>query len=497
MNRKKRIVLVRPKANEKEKLIVTPLSLLTVAAPLDRKGYDIKIVDSDLEEDYIEKILEYSENAICIGITSITGYQICDGLKISKAVKKKFPKLPIVWGGWHATVAPKETATSPYIDVAVKGQGEVTFQELVYAFEKNKSIDKIKGIAFKKKGKVVMNPLRPFEDLNKFPPIPYHLIDIEKYISARHERERTIEYRSSQGCPFHCNFCAESCMTGMRWSGLKAERVVGELENLVKKYKIESILFFENNFFLDKERVRKISKGVLKKKLKIKMRNMNARVRGFNNFEPELMKLIKKAGVRDILIGAESGNQKVLDLINKRIKVGDITETKRICHKYGLMPFVSLMTGFPFEEVPFEEEFNDTLNLIERIQEFDNNNFFFVNIYLSYPGTELYEYGLKKGLEKKKSLEEWSKFDLTTKNPWVPEGFEKKIEHINNYVIRIPTKRSERDWENLSSNLFLKKFFIFTHKILSRTAKFRLKHRFFSFPIEYKFLKMISPSMKG
>lgn len=137
MKTSNKIVLFRPPPLPRKSFNPNvPLSLLAIAAPLEKMGYIVKIVDGCVDEDYKEKVLKLVNGAICLGITSITGYQIKGGLEVSKAVKEKYPHIPIVWGGWHPTLLPKQTVACPYVDIVVKGQGERTFAELVECLRK-------------------------------------------------------------------------------------------------------------------------------------------------------------------------------------------------------------------------------------------------------------------------------------------------------------------------------------------------------------------------
>ena len=116
-----------------EGLRMAPLALLSIASLIE-KEYDIRIFHSYDQADYLEA-LEQIDKAVCVGITALTGYQITDGLKLAKLVKEKNSKIPVVWGGIHATIEPRQTAENPYVDIVVKGQGEETFAELVRALD--------------------------------------------------------------------------------------------------------------------------------------------------------------------------------------------------------------------------------------------------------------------------------------------------------------------------------------------------------------------------
>ena len=110
-----------------------PLNLMAIARMLDSKQYDIKIINATVENDYVDTILNEMKqgNVLCLGVTSMTGYQIHDALKVTKTVKRYFSDVPIIWGGYHPTLLPKETLMDDSVDIVVRGQGEITFKLLI------------------------------------------------------------------------------------------------------------------------------------------------------------------------------------------------------------------------------------------------------------------------------------------------------------------------------------------------------------------------------
>ena len=234
---RKKIVLVRPLVFSKTRPYYgAPLALLAISRILATQGYTIKIIDPISHKNYKNAVIKESKNAICLGISSLTGYSIYDGLQIAIAVKKKYPHLPIVWGGWHPSILPLETIKDSNVDIVVKGQGERTFTELVHALEHKKSLKNILGIVYKtKNGKIVNNPERPIEPLDNFPPIPYHLINAEKFIVPQEYGQRSLLYYTSYGCPHRCLFCVEQIVNHRRWMGLSPERAAEEIDQLKNK----------------------------------------------------------------------------------------------------------------------------------------------------------------------------------------------------------------------------------------------------------------------
>ena len=132
-----------------------------------------------------------------LGVSSMTGYQIYDGLKASRIAKEANKDIKIVWGGWHPSLYPQQVLENPYIDIVVKGQGEKAFYDVVKRTEKRAPYENILGVHWKDNGKIYSNQDRILEPLNEMPPIPYHLVDTEKCLIETEFGNRTINYVSS------------------------------------------------------------------------------------------------------------------------------------------------------------------------------------------------------------------------------------------------------------------------------------------------------------
>jgi radical SAM superfamily enzyme YgiQ (UPF0313 family) len=485
---KKLVILFYPRAAPHFKRGNVPLSLLAIAGPLEKAGYNVKIIDANVEKDYKEKILNHLDQALFIGISSMTGYQIHNGLEIAKLIKDYDSSIPVVWGGWHPSIAPNSTILSPFVDIVVRGQGEKTIVETADSLKNNRSLNGVLGVTYKNNGKIITNAERPFEDINNFPPLPYHLIDVEKYVLNTPEiNSRTISYLSSRGCPYHCSFCAEALVSKRRWFGLKPSRVIKDLKFLINKYKINGVIFEDSNFFVDKERVRQICQGIIDAGLKVKWGNVNGRQDQLVMFEPELWQLLESSGLSSILVGAESGSQEILDILDKDSRVEYAIDLAKICSQYDIRVVYSLMTGFPGEP---KKEFYKTLDLIDKILSNDHRHRFMLFFYTPYPGTPLFRLAIESGLKEPKTLEEWSKFNLNSRNvPWLSKKHAMKIEFISRYFFLLlhPTPGLKR---LINKNFIIRNFYKIAYKI----AFFRWNHRFFLFPLELfllKFFKLI------
>lgn len=502
---KNKIVLFNPKTGSgvtSEKDIKSlPLSLLAISSFLVKEGYEIKIIDSKIESDYEEMVKREVKDAICFGVTSMTGYQIHEGLDVSKIVKENYPDVTVVWGGFHPSILPDLTLSSPFIDVVVRGQGEITFRELVTALKNNEPLSSISGISFKDKDrKVTHNPDRKFEDINNFPRLPYHLINMEKYITNYPIiNSRTINIYTSQGCPYNCKFCADALMYGRKWSGLTSARVLEDIEFLVNNYNINGFVLNDDNFFVDKKRVKEICDGIISKGLKIKYGWVFGRTDVLKRYDEGLLRLLKESGMRSILIGAESGSQEALDFVDKKITAEGTLELWKRLSPLGIKVFFSFMLGFPIGEdldeikKNIEAEFNATLDLIGGIQKIGENNFIMIYPYAPYPGTPLFELSKKHGFITPTTLEEWSKYNIDSiHTPFISQNLQIIVDQLNLFILPYISDTYKNYMDNSKRMIVIRELFMIVHKILRMSAKSRWKHRFFSIPIEYKLIKLWS-----
>lgn len=485
---KKKVVLFCPRSTLEARHVGVPLSLLAIGTPPAAAGYAVKIVDGNINDRFLDELDQHLADALCVGITSMTGPQITSGLVAAKFIKAHYPQVPIVWGGFHPTILPQQTLEHPAVDIVVIGQGEVTFLELVERLSRKETLEGLPGIGYKQSGQIVLNPLRPAVDMSTFLPMNYDLVDdINAYIVKTDYADRTLDYLTSYGCPYGCRFCAEVFVSKRRWNALAPQRVLDDIEQLVRRYRINGLRIADNSFFVDRQRTRAICQGLLERNLDITWGNVNGRTDNLVQYDEPTWELMQRSGLRDILIGAESGSQEVLDFIDKGATVEDTLRLKEICSKYGISLFVSTMIGLPYKG-PEESRKNvrrdlySILDLLEQLRAIDNRHYVAIFIYTPFPGTPMYELSIKYGVKEPKSLEEWGQINLnTTHLPWVPRNYEKILEHITQFIL-------------LYINVFYKKYehsrFRFFHRIFYHTARFRLRHRFFALPVEHTILKL-------
>src|ERR1700730_14532645 len=198
----KKIVFFFPSFASSE--ATAPLGLLAVATPLLRSGYSVQLIDSTITPNYKKRVLEEVRDALCLGISLVTGPMIRETVDIARAVKAWNPDFPVILGGWHPSLLPKQTLEADCIDIVVKGQGEDTLLDVVQHLKNHSPLDLVPGIGFKRDGKLIFTTERPLRPIVDSPPKAYHIADFDAY--ERVCGRRWAMYISSLACPYNCSY---------------------------------------------------------------------------------------------------------------------------------------------------------------------------------------------------------------------------------------------------------------------------------------------------
>ncbi|HVS11146.1 MAG TPA: cobalamin-dependent protein, partial [Planctomycetota bacterium] len=217
-----------------------PLELLQIASGPVAAGYEVVLIDAMIEPRYLERVLEACDGALLFASSCILGYQVYDGYVVAKAVRERFPHLPILWGGWFPSVTPQMYLEAGIADAVGIGQGEITFLEACEAIASGAKLDEVAGLALLRDGKVAYTAHREVVGFENFAPVPWHLLEYERYaelqtrpthMKVRHRfplpgkwtpdnPPRGFSHFSSFGCPEPCTFCCSPLVTGRRWKAI-------------------------------------------------------------------------------------------------------------------------------------------------------------------------------------------------------------------------------------------------------------------------------------
>ena len=369
-----------------------PLGLASIAAILERESYQVKILDANALQLSESEIAREIDGVDIIGITAMTPF-INSAIKVVKKIKREKPDSTIIVGGAHVTVLPEETLSDvPEIDVIVRGEAEATVIELYKALKGGDSLQNVRGITYRDKGKVKSTPTRPpIVDMDSLPFPAYHLLPLQKYrLHPPHGRRLPVmAVLTSRGCPYNCIFCSKPIF-GRRFRSQSPQRIVSEIEYLVEKFKVKEISFYDDIFTLDKKQIAKLAKEFNKHKLSIHWK-CETRV---DLVTEELLKTMKEAGCYMIAYGIESGNQNILNNLRKKITIEQVKKAVRMTHDAGIQSIGYFMLGSPGET---PATIRQTIDFAKHLP----LDFAQFSITTPYPGTDLYNLYLKQGVSDK------------------------------------------------------------------------------------------------
>ena len=468
-----------------------PLSLLSITSMLDTNKYDIRIITHVEYPDYKGEVLKQCDDALCFGVTCITGEPIKSSLSISKAVKEKYPFLPIIWGGWQAITLPDQTLNSPYVDYLCTGQGERTFSEFIKMIENNnyENIDSICGLSYKRNGINIHNPKSEPEDLNHFPDFNLDLIDWKKYLEVVDFGTKALRIVTSYGCPNHCSFCCELYNANRRWKALSAERIIFFIKKLYARVNFDSLIIGDSNFFVNERRVVEFCNGLIKNNFNIRYGSVNGTADVLIKYKESTWKLLKQTGLCSILVGIESANNQTLKFINKRATVKNNYQLAEILARYGIKLIASTIIGLPIsfyfskdKQKAFNDEFKELTKLYKYLYEIDSSTFFVLFFYSPLPSTPLYNKAIELGFIPPKNLDEWSDYDLEAIHfNWIKKNNIAKRRTLN-YVSVVLSKDLRFFYSQLP--LILRIFIIPTFRIIKLMARLRLKLNYYDLSID-------------
>lgn len=339
-----------------------PLGLAMIAGVLEKNGYSVKIIDGQLDNLSVRalqsKLIDLKPEIV--GITGTTWNRF-DSFETANTAKKTLPTSAVVYGGPHATFAAADTLKNiSSIDVIVRGEGEVTFLELVRAIEAKTGFENITGISYRKEGKIFHNGDRPLiENMDTLPWPARHLIDMKKYNNSLFGIP-AITVITARGCPMKCVFCSAGAMWGNKYRYRTTENVVDEIEYLKREYGIKAIWFFDDTLTLNRKHIDRLIREFNRRRLDI---TWYCGIR-LDTVDRELLRNMREAGCIHVSFGVESGSQKVLDRINKRINLSQLDNVAKWTKEFGICAKAFFMFGLP------EETYEDAKKTVELIKKY-------------------------------------------------------------------------------------------------------------------------------
>jgi anaerobic magnesium-protoporphyrin IX monomethyl ester cyclase len=373
--------LSRDKNEQKIMMPYPPLGMLYVSAYLEEKGLINDIFDTTFETEVSlsEYLLENQPEFICIYANMMTKPNVVRLMSFIKS-STQLSKSQIILGGpdirYNAENYLKHGA-----DFLVIGEGEVTTYELIKALTQNKSVDSVQGIAYRgMSGEIITTPERALLDIDNIPVPARHKIDLEIYLTKMKEAHgfNSINISTMRGCPFGCRWCSKAVF-GNTTRRRTPRLVVDEIEIILRQYNFDTIWFVDDVFTLQRKWLTEFAN-------ELNLRDIHIRyecITRTDHLTDSDINLLKQSGCYRVWIGAESGSQKILDHMNRKVIIEDVQKAIISVKSAGLQAGTFIMLGYPGED---EYDIQATVKHLKRS---DPDLF---TITLTYPikGTELY-----------------------------------------------------------------------------------------------------------
>lgn len=346
-----------------------PLGICYLTAILKKKKYEVDIIDFRYEkgfEEIKEKIMDSNADVIAISFQTAAASYAYQTAKVAKQMGKI-----VIGGGIHPTVMPREVIDTGCFDHIIVGEGVISLPKLLKEIET--------GIV---KEKIIIGEIE--KDLDSLP-IPYLFKIYKKHVI---KKRKLIFLFTSRGCPGRCSFCQPVIdkMFGRRVHFRTPDNILSEVLYWKNKYNIKHFMIVDDIYTIKKKYVLELCRKLVEMNLPLTW-SINSRV---DTFDEEMAKALSESKCVWNCIGFESGSQRILDYLGKKTTVEKGLKTAALCRKYNIKFTANILVGIPTET---EEDYKMNFKFISEIKPTRVS----YNYLVPYPGTEMYDLGIKQG----------------------------------------------------------------------------------------------------
>ena len=494
------ILLIYPKLGSMDRMIMDlPLSIIYAAAHSVKRNFNVKAVDLRCLDENWKKVLSsfFGQGVLLAGVSVMTGTPLYYAREISLFIKKNYPDTKIVWGGPHVTLLP-ETIQEDFIDFLIRGYGSIPLAELIKCLKSDKSnYSAIKGLSYKSYGKVFHNERSPEHEMLHYLEIPYYLIDVKSPQYTRsYMNKQMFPIFTSIGCPYQCSFCVHPTiykeLNAPKWRPYPEKDVVDHIEYIIKKYDATHICFMDDTSFANLKRMKKIFDMIINRGINVTLEFRGARVNEIDRMDDDFISLMIKAGGRVMLVGVESGSDRILNIMQKGITREQIIRVNQKLAKFpDIIPHYNFIYGSP------GEKYNDLIEtktvVLQLLKDNPKAYFGFGGDWKPIPGSKMLDLAEKEyNFKTPKTLNEWIQMDSSdAKKKIVHSWYTRKhnnmikLMQISSFVIDDKIIK-----ESFSNKTIGFRIIRFISRIYKPIAIFRLKFNIHHLLIEYNIWKL-------
>jgi radical SAM superfamily enzyme YgiQ (UPF0313 family) len=394
-----------------------PLSLLSLAAVLEERGDAWLLVDGNVTADPAAEIVARLSTVPrsltpILGVTVMPGPQVAQAVRVCRQVKLALPHVPIVWGGYFPTQHTRTVLQAPYVDFVVRSQGERALPRLIDVLRTGGILNKVPGLSWRsaaasgdRPAEIVDNPVQPIPSLDELPDLPYHRVEMKRYLHANYLGRRTVAHNSSFGCPFACSFCAVVAMSNRRWTAQSPARMERTLRHLAARYGVDAVQMHDMDFFIAEDRVAEFAERI--EDLGLGWWGLG-RVDTLMHYRDATWRAMARSGLKMVFSGAESGSDEALARMNKGGKAAaNLTmQLARRMREYGIVPEFSFVLGSPPDPLA---DVASTFEFIRRLKRVNPATEIILYTYTPVPlDGALYTEAQRHGFAFPQTLDEWA-----------------------------------------------------------------------------------------
>ena len=383
----KHVLLINPTITSRRSARF-PLAVLNLSAGLDGR-YTSSIIDGNVERDFISTTLRTLQGGgvDAVGVSVMGGPQLRTAIAVSQAIRARYPATPIVWGGHFPSICAEPSLNEPYVDYAIRGQGEDTLNALLDAhFEhghggnigidpgtqadcvadsRSERLAGIAGLSWRSSKGIVHNPSRAFSAASLARTLPYERLgNLRQYLGRTFLGHRTAGHQAALGCRFRCTFCGVAAMFRGKTALPAAQRLEQDLHFLSAKLGADSIQFFDHNFFDREEDTVPLLEVLARFQLPWWC---FARSDALLNLSASAWALVRKSRLRMAYIGAESPSDWLLHDVRKGTRTDQTLEAVEKCRSNGVIPELSFMLAPPQDPEGETERTFDFIRHVKRV----------------------------------------------------------------------------------------------------------------------------------
>ena len=420
-----------------------PLSLMSLAAVLEARGDAWCLVDGNVNPDpraeIVARLTAVPRSLTpMLAVTVMPGPQVAQAVAVCTSVKNILPHVIIVWGGYFPTQHADIVLKSSYVDFVVRSQGDYALPALVDVIRSRGVLNGVPGLSWKSRSSIFHNPTAPPIDLDELPDLPYHRVDMGRYIHANYLGRRTVAHNSSFGCPFACSFCAVVAMSNRRWLAQSPARMERVMRHLSATYGVDAVQMHDMDFFIAEARAAEFAERIAD--LGLRWWALG-RVDTLMQYSDKTWRALARSGLAMVFSGAESGTDAALARMNKGGKAAaSLTiELARRMRGYGVVPEFSFVLGCPPDPIA---DLEATFEFIREIKRVNPATELILYTYTPVPlEGRMYDDAKREGFAFPQTLEEWASpmwEQLSMRRgdniPWIDRDVRRRIRNFERVV---------------------------------------------------------------